>query len=74
MLYIQDSSGKDYQWFLGKKPLINSKHVENITADGVELERIKEVCFCIPINSNSQVDWFGDHAKFIARTIGAAEL
>jgi hypothetical protein len=76
MLYIQITSGKEYQWHVGDFPVclnipFNIDNIANISADGDELEKILTTCKNIPTTDERECWWFGDMAKFIAKAINA---
>ena len=73
MLYIQLKSGAELNWHVGDNShAITINLIDNISADGDELEYILKTCKNIPTAKNKkELYWFGDHAKFIAKTINA---
>jgi hypothetical protein len=43
--------------------------VEEVQADGDELELVREICQNIPMTNGHVVRWFGDTAKFIVASL-----
>ena len=72
MLYVVVKNGAAVSWHIGE--IINLDEIQDVTevqADGHELEWVLENISNIPIwNKNSAsksvLNWYGDHAKFIA--------
>lgn len=73
MLYII-TKGQEYQWHVDTPPVnVNLHSVEEVQADCDELELILTKCKNIPYHNGRVQNWYGDHAKFIAKAVKAAE-
>lgn len=66
---------KNYEWFMANKRTadVRAEDVNMVMASGFELDYIIENCKNIPISDRCIEYWYGDHAKYIAKVIGAAE-
>lgn len=73
MLYIELPELQSATWHTGEPcpvPFANIKNVEEIQADGGELELILRVCQNIPVATTTNVmRWFGDDARFIVANV-----
>ena len=65
--------GRYHTWHIGSLPHPdisgNEESVEDVQADGDELDRIKKHFTNLPMTTARVVRWYGDDAKFIAGNI-----
>ena len=72
MLYIDRGRGLPVTWHVGQPvPVMYAEvhQVQEIQADGAELEIILKICSNVPSHDGRVVRWFGDHAKFIIASL-----
>lgn len=73
MLYIKLPEGESTTWYTGERcpvAFADIKNVEEIQADGGELDLILRVCQNIPVVTTTNVmRWFGDDARFIVANV-----
>lgn len=73
MLYMVLKSGAGFRWNVGDSCVLETTakfvEVEEIQADGDELDLILQMCQNLPLHKGRVISWYGDHAKFIARAL-----